>query len=737
MMRNPNDHWPASKNTPRRQYFLIAMLALLIVGSIFSCAKTGTTNDPAITASRGVLTRVLGERADDFVLKKTSASSARDEFEISAQNGKVEILGNSAVALTRGAYFYLRHAGRTQVAWSGKHLGLPEKLPDYAQQKIASPFLFRLYYNVCSFGYTTAFWDWPRWKRELDWMALHGINMPLALIGQEAVWRDVWKSYGITDAELATYFSGPAFLPWHRMGNINRHDGPLPQSWLDGKSALQKKILQRMRELGMTPVVPAFSGFVPKALKRVRPSAELRKLNQWAGFDQKYGTFILSPLSPLFQEIGEKFIREYTKRYGTDHYYLADSFNELDVPLSKANRYEELADYGDAVYKSIIGGDPDGTWLMMGWLFYNRQNFWDKASVQALLQKVPDDRMIIIDLANERFSGWKAHDAFYGKKWIYSIIHNFGGRNRMFGDIEAYSRDFAHALNDPKRGKLIGFGLSPEGIENNEVIYELLTDAAWRHEAIDVSSWIENYCLSRYDAYPPEMQEAWQILLQTVYRQPNGKLFDFQRRPSLNLSGSGKVDPRLEQAAHKFLACAKGLADDPLYRNDLVNIVGQCCAMKIDQLLENGIRMHKNGQFQKREVAFKSAFDLLQDLDNLMAYRADKRLETWVDAARQWGKDNAEKDYYESDAKRQVTVWGGPGLSEYAAKVWSGLIRDYYAGRWKLFYNGLKSGHQVNIKEWEEKWITTPGNLTEQQPVDDPVSASARLLQKIDKIDSL
>ena len=315
------------------------VLLLLLVAAVLSSCKSEPNADPAITAARGVLTRLLGERANDVVLKKMPLPADRDAFEISAHNGEVEILGNSAVALTRGAYYYLRHACRAQVAWSGEHLELPEKLPDYIHKKIETPYKFRLYYNVCTFGYTTAFWDWTRWQRELDWMALHGINMPLALVGQEAVWQKVWKSYGLTDEELSEYFTGPAFLPWHRMGNINSYDGPLPQGWLDGKNALQKKILRRMRELGMTPVVPAFSGFVPQALQRVRPSAELKKLHQWAGLDEKYGTFILSPLSPLFQEIGKKFIHEYIKMYGTDHYYLADSFNEVKVPVSESNRY--------------------------------------------------------------------------------------------------------------------------------------------------------------------------------------------------------------------------------------------------------------------------------------------------------------------------------------------------------------------------------------------------------------
>jgi hypothetical protein len=34
-------------------------------------------------------------------------------------------------------------------------------------------------------------WDFKRWEREIDWMALRGINFPLAFNGQELIWRKV------------------------------------------------------------------------------------------------------------------------------------------------------------------------------------------------------------------------------------------------------------------------------------------------------------------------------------------------------------------------------------------------------------------------------------------------------------------------------------------------------------------------------------------------------------------
>ena len=73
---------------------------------------------------------------------------------------------------------------------------------------------FRYYQNVCTFSYSSVWWNWNRWQREIDWMALNGINLPLAFTGQEAIWQRVYHKIGLTQQELDTFFGGPAFLAW-------------------------------------------------------------------------------------------------------------------------------------------------------------------------------------------------------------------------------------------------------------------------------------------------------------------------------------------------------------------------------------------------------------------------------------------------------------------------------------------------------------------------------------------
>jgi alpha-N-acetylglucosaminidase len=300
------------------------------------------------------------------------------------------------------------------------------------------------------------------------------------MTGQESIWQRVWKEYGFTDGDLAEFFSGPAFLPWHRMGNLNGHAGPLPQGWMDSHRELQKQILARERELGMTPIVPAFAGFVPPAFMKKYPAAAVMKTNGWNGFDP---TFILNPKDPMFLEIGKKFIEEYTKEFGTDHIYLADTFNEMRPEVTADKKEQELTAFGESVLDSIVAGDPDGVWAMQGWVFLDG-SFWDEKAVRALFGKVPTERMIILDLAGFGGEMWSK----YNRQYMHCMMSNYGHITPLYGNL-AWISHIAALFDNEKCRQMLGFGIVPEGIENNAAFYELLADTMWDRKPIDLKSW--------------------------------------------------------------------------------------------------------------------------------------------------------------------------------------------------------------------------------------------------------
>lgn len=731
-----------------RRKFLSYGAGAAAAAKLLSASGTSATGPGALAvqAARSVLSRVLGERAEDFDVAWIAPENGRQVYEVQASGGRVGIKGSSGVALSRGVYAYLREACHGMIAWSGRHLPLPARFPDFASRKVVCPYRFVQYYNPCTFGYSTPFWHWERWERELDWMALHGITMPLAMDGQEAIWQAVWTSLGVTQAELDRFFTGPGHLPWHRMGNLDDFDGPLPQGWIRQKRTLQAKILARMRELGMTPVVPAFAGFVPRGFKRAYPQVRTFTSSWQQDMPRLSKTFILHPgEADWYKEIGKRFIREYHEAFGPAEYYLVDSFNELPVPVSAEHRHEELAQFARTVYEGILAGNPNGTWVMQGWLFRNDAKFWDNQSIAAFLSAVPNDRMLILDYVGDWQPGkqevdwtarnqWRDHHAYFGKLWINGVIHSFGGNNNIKGHLPLLAAQPAQVLASPDKGNLAGWGMDSEGIEHNEVVFELWSDMGWSRKAIDLKTWIPAYCRARYGGYPPAMEEAWRLLLESVYTTPltSNAGHAWQLRPSLKPAAANvESGPVFQQAVERFLSCAPELQSSELYRNDLIELVAQSAGGGVDRRLAAACAAHQSGQAESRDRKARQSMEMLLLIDALMNLRADRRLETWTGDARRWASAPDEAAYYDANARRLLTFWGWLSDGDYAARVWSGLIRDYYVGRWRAWFRSLEQNQPLtaaSLDVWEETWLSSPYQPSAPLPVSDLTAEARRLL---------
>ena len=687
----------------------------------------GSPKSSVVKVSEDVILRTIGT-LDGVTLVEIPSEGGKDCYEISAKDGELLLKGSSPSAICYAFNKYLRYACGSMITWGGKHLELPEIWPDW-QEKATSPYQFRYFLNVCTFGYTAPYWDWNRWSEELDWMALHGVNMPLASVASEAIARRVWVKLGLTEEEADAFFTGPAHLPWHRMGNLNAFDGPLTNSWHESQIALQHKILDRMRALGMEPIAPAFAGFVPPAFMARHPEIKANQL-LWGGFEVAYNACVLAPDSPYFQEIGKLFIQEWEKEFGDAKYYLSDSFNEMKLPVDKddvAGKHSLLAQYGEAIYKSIAAGDPDAVWVTQGWTFGYQHDFWDKESMKALLSRVPDDKLIIVDLGNDypkwvwhTEQTWKVQEGFYGKQWIYSYVPNFGGKVLPTGDLTMYATGSVEALNSPYSENLVGFGSAPEGLENNEVVYELLADMGWTAENIDLDQWLKQYCLSRYGYWDEGMQEVWKLLHGSVY----SSLYSYprftwqtvvpdQRRKSLH-----DINDDFGKAAELFLGYAEKCSGSQLYMNDAVEFAALYLAELADRCYEDAL---KKGPDAHVKVA--RTVEILKVVDGLLASHPDYNLKLWVDYARAYGQDEAQKNLYESNAKRLITTWGG-WQEDYAARFWAGLIGDYYIPRIQKYFSNEASG----LDQWEENWIKTPWTSS-VEPYENPVEIALETIR--------
>ena len=728
----------------------IFSLVLLFTGMFLTEGQCRVPAEGASeAAARGVIERTLGYFPKNLVLEVTGRDAeGRDYFSTEASRGRLTVRGSSPVAVCRGFYDYVKENGYGLATWSVNTIDLPKRFPDQALRSVVSPFRHRYYMNTCTFGYTHPYKKWKEWEQELDWMALHGFDMPLAPVASEAIFARVWRELGLTEEEIGRFVTGVAHLPWFRMGNMSRLDGPLTQAYYDETIALQHRIVDRMNELGMTPIYNGFAGFVPESIKRLYPDVELFSTG-WAD-GEYYVSHLISPETELFRTIAAKYIRAWEAEFGKGKYYLADSFNEMKVPFAKRGtkeRFDQIAAYGDSIYESIHSVNPDAVWVLQGWMFGYQRYIWDPESIEALFSKLPDDKVLLLDLSVDFNYGiwrneytWNYAPKIYGKHWIYSTVPNFGGRSCPIGDIDFYLNGHLRALNSPNRGNLVGYGTAPEGVENNEVIYEAIGDAAWSEREVSVREWLHRYTELRYGSCPAALDRFWEGMLRSSHGIcSNRAQYRIQKRPYDMTGGRYDTGPAHFEAIEAFVGASEELGGNAAYRMDLAMWSGFYAFGKADILAEQIQRCYVLGQKELAAEYEQEFFDLMKRADRFMESCPDYRLERWIEFARAWGSTAAESDRYEMNARRLITIWGpgkGPdGLNDYACRVWSGVIRDYYVPRWQYCFESKKTGVPFDFDAWEYKFAEEQRGVSAVEPYSDLVAAARELVAEGRAID--
>ncbi|KAI0394292.1 glycoside hydrolase family 89 protein [Xylariaceae sp. FL0594] len=672
-----------------------------------------------------------------------------DSYNVSStDDGKILVQGNTVGGLFAGLHEYLSSQAHVDIWWFvGSQLDkAPRHLPVPSTPLTGSSIVpYRYYLNTVTTSYTSAFWGWEQWEEHLDWMALRGINIALAWIGFEKIYIEVFRDMGFSDADLEDFVSGPAFLAWNHFGNIQGSwGGAMPDSWVEDQFALQLKIVERMVELGIKPILPAFPGYTPRSITHVYPLANVSNGSTWEGFPTRYtnDTF-LDPFDPLFEEFQVRFVSKQKDYYGnvTDLWTL-DQFNENN-PASGDLSYLESVSRN--TWKSLKAADPDAIWVMQGWLFSSNSAFWTNDRIKAFLGGVAvDSDMLILDLFSESQPQWQRTNSFYGKPWIWCELHGYGGNYGLYGQITNVTVNAIEAVGASKT--LVGFGLTPEGLEGNEIMYDLLLDQAWSKEPIDTATYFHDWVSTRYGAsrvkLPSGVYAAWEILRPTVFNNTNlvanavpKSIYELVPSTTKLLNRTGhhptllNYDPADVVAAWNELYGAgvkePRLFANPAYHYDLVDFTRQVLGNAFIPLYQELIAIYKTATDQTSSKQAlkkqgKKMTQLLSALDLVLGTNENFKLSTWINAARATANASdpdhkAIADFLEYQARNQVTLWGPTGqISDYASRAWSGLVSTYYLPRWQKFVDYLiatpvdqynQKAFAAELLEWELAWV--------------------------------
>ena len=710
-----------------------------------SCQRN---QDPATNTLSEMCERLFPQHAHSFQFQLLTDSVDIDRFTLESDNGKILIKGNNRNSLAVGLNHYLKYYCQAHVSWyASDSVVMPAQLPEVeAPVILRSKCKNRFFLNYCTFGYSMPYWKWSDWERLIDWMALNGVTMPLAITGQESIWYKVWTEMGLSDEEIRTYFTGPAHLPWHRMSNVDYWQSPLPQSWLADQEKLQKLILERERAFDMTPILPAFAGHVPAELKELYPQAKIYTMSQWGGYDEKYRSHFIDPMDSLYSVIQRRFLEEQTKVYGTNHIYGIDPFNEVDSP----NWNEEfLSNVSDKIYKSIQDVDSAAQWLQMTWMFYHAKEKWTQPRIKSFLNAVPQDKLILLDYYFDYTEIWRDKEQYYGKPYIWCYLGNFGGNTFLAGDLNDVDFKIDRLFKEGG-DNVYGLGVTLEGLDVNPLMYEFVFERAWEN-SMPAHQWIANWAQCRGGNVDNHIVKAWKQLYEKIYTSAAlcGQAVLMNARPQLEGVEGWNTLPGYDYKnidlweIWKELLKAEGVYHSE-YHFDVINVGRQVLGNLFADYRDKFTDCYRKKKLEETKVWGQRMDQLLLDVDRLLCCSPVFSIGKWIKDAKDFAVNEQEQKYYEENARCILTVWGQKDtqLNDYANRGWGGLTRTFYRERWKRFTEEVIAAmtrhknfdeekfHQ-DITQFEYEWTLK----NEDFPIiseENPISLAKELILKYD-----
>lgn len=715
------------------KHLLRLTLLLTVFAIAWPCAATETENPTAVTA---LLTRVTNaaDRFETVLDDALATSNGVDVFVITSKNGKPCIKGSSLSAITTGIGWYLNHYAHVNIAWNNLTADLSAAslpVPTTEETHTASV-NYRYYLNYCTFSYSMSTWTWERWQQEIDWMALHGINMPLQIVGLDVVWKKLLtEDLGYTSDEANDFIAGPCFQAWWGMNNLEGWGGKNPDWWYTRQEALATKILTRERELGMQPVLPGYAGMVPSDIA-TKKGYTANNQGNWCYFTRPY---ILDPNSDAFAEVSQKYYARLAEVMGTSEYYSMDPFHEgantdgIDV----ASAYSKIAE-------AMTTANSEGKWVIQ---------FWQWSSDQYnVLSKVSKGKLIVLDLfsdAHTHFGDYNGHDA------VYCMLPNFGGRTGLFGRLTKVMTDFYTQKSSHSNVK--GIGATPEAIEQVPVLYDALFELPWRATKPNPQAWLADYATNRYGVANTNAQEAWEKLRNSALNCESSLQGPHEAvvcaRPSLSVgsvSSWGGTDifydsQDVADAAAKLLAAKNDLSGEN-YSYDLTDVTRQALTDYAYYLLKGVNAAHTSKDETSYATRRDAYLQLILDLDELLSTNKNFMLGRWTQMARAIadetsGTTSADKDWLElNNARTLITTWGDyypseyGGLRDYSYREWAGMLKDFYYPRWQKFFNNLDNG--TSLPSWfDNDWAWAHNTNTTYSYSDTPTGSTTDVATKL------
>lgn len=599
------------------------------------------------------------EKHFQFVLEP--GKNKRNYFEVSTYKERIRIKGNSYISMASGLDWYLKNYCGVSYANCDSILPLPDVLPK-PQERTYKETYMQIGYTGYDAG-QRLFWNWQDWEKEIDRMALSGINVCPVWTGTESVWKEFLSDCSLDEKAICQYLFGT---------------DQTPEGWLKGQENLQKKIIRRMQNLGISPVYRAFTGTVPQSMTEGKPNIITVSAYTAENISRKETT--ISADDPLFAQLAKKWYGSYEKVYGTAPFYWGSTSGQ---------------DFPSDIQKCLQKSNPEANWIIPADSYVQKG-----ISTQGL------DRPKTLLLYPESRALWKTLGATKDISWVWAWNETSDAPETALTLREALSQPEQASNNPETASQIQGVGTQTSCSQNAPLSYFLISNRRWQPELISIREETEQFLKLRYAYSDSTAVNPW-IRLSEVERGYDPAQSFLCQKPAMNLLEASAEDSlteagyckQISESLTDLLTLKEHCTGNANYHRDLVRITALFLEKKSQQLyrqIENDFQTRNAEQMAAHQQEF---LNLIHRADSLRAFVPDLCWEHWMAHAdqNQKGKETGDILWYKSLLRKQEQVSGKvPALN--------GILSAYCAPRWELFFNWMSrklQGRQIAPPQYQ------------------------------------
>lgn len=605
--------------------------------------------------------------SDNFILKNIESDNGFDCYEIYSEEGKVVLAGNSNLSLAMAYYRYLNEYcgivitnGDYDISSTGT-TPLPDKKISFTvKQKIRA----RTSYEF--FALEGNYWGFDRWEKEIDFMAMHGINAALQPVGFDGVLFRFLNDMGLDEKLCLEFSSGPAFLMRQLTGNVAGVNSVNSKEYLERKIYIGRKIVEREKELGISPILPAALPSVPFSTRKKYIKMDIFKAPQWYNFPP---IFFIKAENAFFEIFNSRFLKKQQELLGETKSFFFEPLYDVNPKGFSSH----LAAIGESISEVLHEFDPEAVC------------YTHLSSIGAdFFKEISGKKFIFINDSGDT-------SLLNGTKYITAIKGNLYGRTAIYGDMnKVCGCPFSKDENS------LGTAIELDTFRENPLYCAAALKSATADEAFDSDEFTKDFAQKRYktDAYTDELLK----LKNLCYTSDESVGSIICARPTTKIEHTALYDTMERKYDYRELfAIAKSMLENETrkvdaVRADIQSVLRQALSDFAAPVYKTATEFFRSQNVHNFEQASNLFLEICEDLDRLLKTREETNLSTRYEEAHSLGENKEEKEAIDINFLMLHTVWGPLGhsfLYDTAWAEWGGLIKDYYAKRWFMYYRSL------------------------------------------------